>query len=138
MTKVLIADSDPDVVDVLREGFEAAGCECTTAFDGRTALARIRSDRPDLVILELELPEVDGLEICRRLRDMPGGPMLRPLVILTARNGEFDERLSATVGADDFVRKPFSLIELVDRARRLLQWHGRWSPPGPPADGDTR
>jgi DNA-binding response OmpR family regulator len=111
---------------VLREAFEQAGCECITAFDGRTALARARMHQPELVILEADLPGINGLEVCRLLRTTPPGQS-RPLTIVLARGRDFDDACGATVGADDFVRKPFGVTEVLERARRLLQWHGRWS-----------
>jgi DNA-binding response OmpR family regulator len=128
VARVLVVDDDPTVAEVLlayllREGFSAAH-----AADGPDALAQAAAEPPDLVILDLMLPGIDGLEVCRRLRRDRGD---LPVVMLTARGEEEDRVLGLEVGADDYVTKPFSARELVLRVQSVLRRTGR--PQTPPA-----
>ncbi|GHJ45559.1 DNA-binding response regulator [Catellatospora sp. TT07R-123] len=134
-TRVLVVDDDPTVSDVVRRYLERAEFEVELAADGPAALAAYAGHRPDLVILDLMLPGVDGLEVCRRMR-ADGGPPV-PVIMLTALGEETDRVLGLELGADDYVTKPFSPRELVLRARSVLR---RAAPPPNPApllaDGD--
>ncbi|BBH67821.1 DNA-binding response regulator [Actinoplanes sp. OR16] len=116
--QVLVVDDDPTVSDVVRRYLEQDGCRVRLATDGLSALAAADTERPDLVVLDLMLGGIDGLEVCRRLRrDHPG----LPVVMLTALGEESDRVLGLEVGADDYVTKPFSPRELVLRVRSVLR-----------------
>src|SRR5437588_2586294 len=123
---ILVVDDDPTVSDVVRRYLERAGYSVTLAGDGRDALAAYERVRPDLVVLDLMLPGIDGLEVCRRLRSSPAGV---PIVMLTALGEEADRVLGLQLGADDYVTKPFSPRELVLRVQSVLRRAG------PPASG---
>ena len=115
--KVLIVDDDPRLRDLVRLAMERAGFQVMTAADGQSALTSVARDLPDLVILDIGLPEVDGLEVCRRIRQRSDVPVL----FLTARDDEIDRILGLELGADDYVTKPFSPRELVARVRAILK-----------------
>ncbi len=115
---VLVVDDDPTVSDVVRRYLEQAGCRVRLAADGPAGLAAVAAERPDLVVLDLMMPGVGGIEVCRRLRrDLPD----LPVVMLTALGEEADRVLGLEVGADDYVTKPFSPRELVLRIRSVLR-----------------
>ncbi|MFE4697949.1 response regulator transcription factor [Streptomyces sp. NPDC056738] len=116
-TRVLVVDDDPTVAEVVSGYLERAGYRVDRAADGIAALARAAAHRPDLVVLDLMLPGMDGLEVCRRLRAQ--GPV--PVIMLTARGDEDDRILGLEVGADDYVTKPFSPRELVLRVESVLR-----------------
>ncbi|MGX1274200.1 response regulator transcription factor [Streptomyces phaeoluteigriseus] len=115
--RVLVVDDDLTVAEVVTGYLDRAGYTVDRADDGPTALARAAAHRPDLVVLDLMLPGMDGLEVCRRLRGQ--GPV--PVVMLTARGDEDDRILGLEVGADDYVTKPFSPRELVLRVESVLR-----------------
>ena len=115
---ILVVDDDPTVSDVVRRYLERAGYSVTLAGDGRDALAAYERVRPDLVVLDLMLPGIDGLEVCRRLR--ASAPDV-PIVMLTALGEESDRVLGLQLGADDYVTKPFSPRELVLRVQSVLR-----------------
>jgi DNA-binding response OmpR family regulator len=115
---VLVVDDDPTVSDVVRRYLEQAGCRVRLAGDGGAGLAAIDAERPDLVVLDLMMPGIDGLEVCRRLRATHPG---LPVIMLTALGEEVDRVLGLEVGADDYVTKPFSPRELVLRVRSVLR-----------------
>ena len=119
-TKILVVDDEPDVVELIRFNLQAAGYDVVTADDGTEALRKALSASPDLIILDLMLPEVDGLEVCKLLRRDPHTKAI-PIVMLTARAGEIDRVLGFELGADDYVTKPFSPRELVLRVKALLR-----------------
>jgi DNA-binding response OmpR family regulator len=137
-SRVLVVDDDPTVSEVVARYLERDGYVVETVADGRTALDRALAEPPDLVILDLMLPGIDGLEVCRRLRAL--APV--PIVILTARGQENDRIVGLDLGADDYVAKPFSTKELVARVRAVLRRaRGPLAPSGPDArsvyaDGD--
>jgi DNA-binding response OmpR family regulator len=118
MTTVLVVDDDPTVREVVATYLRRDGLEVLEAADGPTALEADADARPDLVILDLMLPGLDGLEVFRRMRARRGGV---PVVMLTARGDEADRVLGLEVGADDYVAKPFSPRELVLRVQALLR-----------------
>lgn len=126
---VLVVDDDPTVSDVVRRYLERAGYRVSAASDGHGALAQIARDRPDLVVLDLMLPGIDGLEVCRRLRQHTGD---LPVIMLTALGEETDRVLGLQLGADDYITKPFSPRELVLRVQSVLR---RATGPGPAAAG---
>ncbi|HEX6869600.1 MAG TPA: response regulator transcription factor [Micromonosporaceae bacterium] len=133
---VLVVDDDPTVSDVVRRYLERGGFEVTMAADGPQALSSVAARRPDLVVLDLMLPGLDGLEVCRRLRARD--PDL-PVVMLTALGEESDRVLGLSLGADDYLTKPFSPRELVLRVQSVLRRATRAADPGGSAtlaDGD--
>jgi DNA-binding response OmpR family regulator len=115
--RILVVDDDPTVSEVVARYLERDGYVVETLADGRTALDRALAEPPDLVVLDLMLPGIDGLEVCRRLRAL--APV--PIVILTARSQESDRIVGLELGADDYVAKPFSTKELVARVRAVLR-----------------
>lgn len=130
-TRVLVVDDDPNIVDVVRRYLEREGFEVETATDGRQGRDRALGDPPDLLILDLMLPGMDGLEVCRQLRAL--APV--PVIMLTARGDETDRVIGLELGADDYVAKPFSPKELVARVRAVLRRASGPLSPGP--DGST-
>ena len=123
--QVLVVDDDPTVSDVLRRYLEHAGYAVTLAGDGYAALRAYEAQRPDLVVLDLMLPGIDGLEVARRLRARPDEV---PIVMLTARGDESDRVLGLQLGADDYVTKPFSPRELTLRVQSVLRRAARNAP----------
>jgi two-component system, OmpR family, alkaline phosphatase synthesis response regulator PhoP len=118
--KILVVEDEPDIRELVRYNLEQSGFAVVEADDGEAALALVRNERPALVILDLMLPEADGMEICRILRSQPE-TMSLPIVMLTAKAGEVDRVLGLEFGADDYVTKPFSPRELVARVRAVLR-----------------
>ncbi len=116
--RILVADDDPAVRDSLRRSLAFNGYEVSTASDGQEALDLVRDSRPDLLLLDVNMPILDGLETCRRLR--AAGDDL-PVLMLTARVEVGDRVLGLDVGADDYLAKPFALEELLARIRALLR-----------------
>lgn len=120
MTKILVVDDEPDAIELIKFNLKAAGYEVLTAADGEEALKKARSALPDLIVLDLMLPEVDGLEVCKILR-RDSRVSATPIIMLTAKAAEIDRVLGLELGADDYVTKPFSPRELVLRVKRLLR-----------------
>ncbi|MDX3524204.1 response regulator transcription factor [Streptomyces scabiei] len=120
MKRVLVVDDDPTVSEVVAGYLHRAGFSVDVAADGPTAVSTAASRPPDLVVLDLMLPGMDGLEVCRRIRER--GPL--PVIMLTARGDEEDRILGLEVGADDYVTKPFSPRELVLRVESVLRRAG--------------
>ena len=114
---VLIVDDDPQIRDVLRIALGQGGFRVTEAADGAAALVQVARDAPDLVVLDIGLPEMDGLEVCRRLRRTSTVPIL----FLTAQDDPVDRIVGLELGADDYVTKPFSPRELVARVKAILK-----------------
>jgi DNA-binding response OmpR family regulator len=117
MQRILIVEDDMQIARNLRDFLEVAGYEVTVIGDGAAALASVRGDRPDLVVLDLGLPSVDGLDVARELRRTS----TLPIVILTARGEESDKIVGLELGADDYLVKPFSPKEFVARVRAVLR-----------------
>ncbi len=115
--RILVVDDEPHIVELVRYNLQQEGYDVIAAGDGETALARAAGDRPELIILDLMLPGVDGLEVCRRLRRESA----TPIIMLTARGGELERVVGLELGADDYVTKPFSPRELVARVRAVLR-----------------
>ncbi|MGH8058264.1 MAG: response regulator [Candidatus Entotheonellia bacterium] len=118
--KVLVIDDEADIVGLVRYHLEKAGMQCVGGMDGSQALGLVREHRPDLLILDLMLPGLEGLEICRQLRRDATTAHL-PIIMLTARAEEVDRVVGLEVGADDYVVKPFSPRELVARIKAILR-----------------
>ena len=119
MTTVLIVEDEARIAQLVRDYLERAGFKTVAASDGKAALQAVSRERPDLVILDLRLPDMDGLDVSRVLRR--GSAV--PIIMLTARDEESDKLLGLELGADDYVTKPFSPKELVARVRAVLR---RW------------
>jgi len=120
--KILIVEDEHDLVKLLKYSLEKEGFRVNYTTEGSLALAEIRRDEPDLVILDLMLPGIDGLEVCRQLRRNEKYSAL-PILMLTARGEEADRVVGLEIGADDYVTKPFSMRELIARVRALLRRH---------------
>jgi DNA-binding response OmpR family regulator len=118
--KILLVDDDPVLLDTLSYRLAQEGFQVITAGDGAQALQKAREERPDLVVLDLMLPELDGFDVCRILRR--GSEV--PILMLTARESEMDKVVGLELGADDYLTKPFSLRELLARVRALLRRSG--------------
>jgi two-component system alkaline phosphatase synthesis response regulator PhoP len=118
MSKILIIEDEPDMVLGLKDNFEFEGYEVQTAADGVTGLERARAAKPDLLILDIMLPKLSGLEVCKTLR---GEGFEAPIIMLTARGQEIDKVVGLELGADDYVTKPFSIRELLARVRAILR-----------------
>lgn len=117
--KILVVDDEPDALEVLGFKLKESGYTPIFAKDGARAIAAARDERPALIVLDLMLPEVDGLEVCKILRRDPATAMI-PILMLTAKASEMDRVLGLELGADDYVTKPFSPRELVLRIKKLL------------------
>jgi len=116
-SKILVVDDEPPIVDVLTYNLERANYQVLIARDGEEALAVARREAPDLIILDLMLPRLDGLEVCRALRRERDVP----IIMLTARDAEVDRVVGLELGADDYVVKPFSVRELMARVKNVLR-----------------
>ena len=118
MTKILIVEDEPNMVSGLRDNFEYEGYEVITAGDGVDGLARALNDTPDLVVLDVMMPKMSGLDVCKHLKAKR--PSL-PIIMLTARGQEVDKVVGLELGADDYVTKPFSIRELIARVKAVLR-----------------
>ncbi len=116
-TRILIVDDEPAVTDLLAYNFRKAGYEVLLAGDGREALKLAGEAAPDLILLDLMIPEVDGLDVCRELRKTSQVP----IIMITARGEEIDRVVGLELGADDYVCKPFSVRELMARVKAVLR-----------------
>ncbi|HLO30337.1 MAG TPA: response regulator transcription factor [Anaerolineales bacterium] len=115
--KILLVDDEPEILEICRDYLKASGYEVVTAKDGLQGLASTRREKPDLVVLDLMLPEMDGLDVCRAIRRESSVP----IIMLTARVEETDKLVGLEIGADDYMTKPFSPRELVARVRVVLR-----------------
>jgi two-component system alkaline phosphatase synthesis response regulator PhoP len=118
--RILVVDDDPEVVRLMRGYLEQAGYDVLTAFDGGTAFQMMRAEKPDLLLLDLMLPEKDGLEVTRLIRSDPHIRHI-PIIMLTAKIEEMDRILGLELGADDYVTKPYSPREVVARVKARLR-----------------
>ena len=120
MAQILIVDDERDLVDLLQFNLKQAGHEPSFAQDGEQALASVREKVPDLVLLDLMLPDISGTEVCRQLKSSPRTERV-PVIMVTARSDEVDRVVGFELGADDFVTKPFSVRELLLRIKAVLR-----------------
>ena len=118
MSKILIVEDEPEMVLGLKDNFEFEGYEVATAADGVAGLEQARALKPDLIVLDIMLPKLSGLEVCKTLR---GEGVTTPIVMLTARGQEVDKVVGLELGADDYVTKPFSVRELMARVKAILR-----------------
>lgn len=117
MKKILIVDDEKPISDIIKFNLTKEGYEVVTAFDGREALVLFEQEQPDLIILDLMLPELDGLEVAKEVRKTSH----LPVIILSAKDSEFDKVIGLEIGADDYVTKPFSNRELLARVKAQLR-----------------
>lgn len=117
MQNILVIDDDPQIRNVLRVALKQAGYEVNEAGDGAEGLAKAKNGKADLIVLDIGLPEMDGLEVCRRLR----ADNETPVLFLTARDDEIDRVIGFELGGDDYVAKPFSPRELIARIKAILK-----------------
>jgi DNA-binding response OmpR family regulator len=117
--KILVVDDEPDALEVIGFKLKEAGFTPVFATDGGKAIAAVRQERPELIVLDVMLPEIDGMEVCKLLRRDPTTAAI-PIIMLTAKAGEMDRVLGLELGADDYVTKPFSPRELMLRIKKLL------------------
>jgi len=129
-TKVTIIEDDPDIAGLVEHYLAAEGFKVTHARDGIDGLKRVKATPPDLVVLDLMLPGLDGLDICKALRAAPATSAL-PILMLTAKGEESDKVIGLELGADDYLTKPFSPKELVARVKSLLRRKARQEPAVP-------
>jgi two-component system alkaline phosphatase synthesis response regulator PhoP len=120
MDRILVVDDDRDIVRLVRSYLEKAGYEILTAYDGETALQILRAEKPQLVILDLMLPDRDGWDVARVVRSDPQ-VKLTPIIMLTAKVEDTDKIIGLEIGADDYITKPFNPREVVARVRALLR-----------------
>lgn len=116
--KILIVDDDPDLIDLIQYNLEGEGYEVITAGDGHEGMRLLFSDRPDLLVLDVSMPKLDGYQVCQRAREMTDD---MPIIMLTARGREEDIIKGLDMGADDYLTKPFRVGELLARVRATLR-----------------
>lgn len=117
MKKILVVDDEKSISDIIKFNMVKEGYEVVTAFDGREALEMFEAERPDILILDLMLPEMDGLEVARTIRKTSNVP----IIVLSAKDSEFDKVIGLEIGADDYMTKPFSNRELQARVKAILR-----------------
>jgi len=120
MSKILIVDDEQDIVELLSYNLEKERFSIVKAYDGEAALGMVRSEKPDLMILDLMLPKMNGLDVCKAIRRNQETANL-PIIMLTAKGDEIDKIIGLEIGADDYVTKPFSIKELIARVRTILR-----------------
>ncbi|WP_436860103.1 response regulator [Mammaliicoccus lentus] len=116
--KVLVVDDEQSIVTLLKYNLEQAGYQVIVAYDGVQALEKVNEEKPDLVVLDVMLPEMDGIEVCKTIRSDKNQV---PILMLTAKDDEFDRVLGLELGADDYMTKPFSPREVVARVKAILR-----------------
>ncbi len=119
-SRILVVDDEPEAVELVEFNLKKAGFDVICATDGAQAVRKARSDRPDLIVLDLMMPEIDGLEVCKILRRDPATARI-PIIMLTAKAAEVDRIVGLELGAEDYVTKPFSPRELVLRINKALR-----------------
>ena len=115
--KILVVDDEPKITQLVRDYLERAGFDVFVAYDGKTALSLAKTEKPDMIILDLGLPQMDGLDFTREYRKLSNAP----IIMLTARSEESDKLIGLEIGADDYITKPFSPKELVARVRVVFR-----------------
>ena len=120
--KILVVDDEKDIVDLITYNLEREGFATIRAYDGHAAIELAKTKKPDLIVLDLMLPGVMGMDVCRFIRKNPETETL-PIIMLTARSDQMDKILGLEIGADDYITKPFNVMELIARIRSVLR---RW------------
>ena len=118
--KILVVDDEKDIVDLITYNLEKEGFATIKAYDGESALELVKTQKPDLIILDLMLPGMRGLEVCKLIRKNPETETL-PIIMLTAKGDQVDKILGLEMGADDYITKPFNVRELIARVRAVLR-----------------
>ncbi len=119
MKKVLIVDDEKDIVETLKFMLEAEGITCMTAYDGEEALSKVKTEKPDLVILDVMLPKINGYKVCRLLKFDKKYKNI-PILMVTARSQEEDKAIGEETGADEYITKPFNIDDVVNMAKIYL------------------
>ena len=132
--KVLIVDDERSIVDILKYNIEKDGTKAICAYDGKEGLRLARTEDPDVILLDVMLPEMDGFEVCRTLR-AEGNNV--PIIMITAREEETDKVFGLDLGADDYITKPFSIRELLARVRTNMRRAASMLPAQPGSDADV-
>jgi two-component system response regulator VicR len=127
---ILVVDDEKNIVDILRFNLKKEGYDIVAAFDGETALGQYEAVKPDLILLDVMLPLLDGFEVCRRIR---GADNKTPIIMLTAREEETDKVFGLELGADDYITKPFSIREVQARVKANMRRTADFTPREPPA-----
>ena len=122
MKKILVVDDEKPISDIIKFNMAKEGYEVLTAFDGREALEVFAAENPDIIILDLMLPEIDGLEVARTIRKTSNVP----IIVLSAKDTEFDKVIGLEIGADDYVTKPFTPLELLARVNSHLRRYSKY------------
>ena len=117
--RILVVDDEIYIVHILDFSLGMEGYEVLTALDGEQALERLKSERPDLIVLDIMMPKVDGYEVCRTIKSNPETQHI-PVILLSAKGRNVDQKMGFDVGADDYITKPFSPRKLVERINALL------------------
>jgi two-component system alkaline phosphatase synthesis response regulator PhoP len=117
--KILVVDDEIYIVHILDFSLGMEGYEVVTALDGEQALEKLQSDRPDLIVLDIMMPKLDGYEVCKAIKSDPETRQI-PVILLSAKGRNVDQKLGFEVGADDYITKPFSPRKLVERINQLL------------------
>jgi phosphate regulon transcriptional regulator PhoB len=118
--KILVVDDEKDIVELIAYNLEKEGFAVIKAYDGNEALEIVRTKKPDLIILDLMLPGIQGLDVCRMVRIQSGREVI-PIIMLTAKNDDLDKILGLEMGADDYITKPFNIRELIARVRAVMR-----------------
>lgn len=118
--KVLIVDDEPDIVESIKFNLEHENIECVEAYDGEEALLKAKMESPDLIVLDIVLPKINGYKVCRLLKLDKRCEHI-PIIMLTARTDETDRSMGEAAGADEYVRKPFIMDELVKMVKKYLK-----------------
>lgn len=118
--RVLIVDDEPDIVQSIKFNLELENIECVEAYDGEEALLKAKMEYPDLIVLDIMLPKINGYEVCRLLKLDENCENI-PIIMLTARTDETDKSMGEATGADEYVRKPFVMDELVTMIKKYLK-----------------
>jgi two-component system, OmpR family, alkaline phosphatase synthesis response regulator PhoP len=117
--KVLVVDDEIYIVHILDFSLGMEGYDVVTALDGEQALEKIKSDKPDLIVLDIMMPKLDGYEVCKTIKSDPATKQI-PVILLSAKGRNVDQKMGFDVGADDYITKPFSPRKLVERINQLL------------------
>jgi two-component system, OmpR family, alkaline phosphatase synthesis response regulator PhoP len=120
MTKILVIDDEKDIVELISYNLEKEGFSIIKAYDGEAAIRLVKLQKPDLLILDLMLPRMSGIDVCKAVRNNPDTTNL-PIIMVTAKVDETDKIIGLEIGADDYITKPFSIKELVARVRAILR-----------------
>jgi len=118
--RILVVDDEPDIVELVTYNLKKEGFDVSSAFDGEAALSKIKKETFDFIILDLMLPGIQGMELCRMIRNDPRTRNI-PIIMLTAKGEEVDRILGLEIGADDYMTKPFSPRELIARVRTVMR-----------------